>query len=357
MDDDDAYAEEDNYSQRPSRSAPLLLSPQPETKSQLSSGIRLQQPNPTRLEFAAPTATFEESSFRHSGWAAKRLKVFEALCRLNKPTRRLERFAECGARLRVEIRDDGKAARLVSEKCRDRTCVACGCDRAAVISDNLLQIMEAETSRFVVLTLRHSLSPLADQIDRLYDSFNKLRRRDFWKGCITGGAAFLEIKRSEKSGLWHPHLHLIVTGDFILQKRLSQEWLAVTGDSSYVYVNAVGDHLKVAKYVTKYVTKPLDSTCFQSSEILDEAICALGGRRLCLTFGTWRGQKLTQPKRDGHGWTSVGSAWSIWRRVRDGEDGAAADAAALVKLCPAFGSFMGMMFKVGPPPPVDECPF
>lgn len=320
-----------------------------ETKSRISDGLRLIEPNPIKSEFAGPSATPEELRFRHSGWRAKRLKVWESLIRLNASGRRLERFAACGSCLYLQRRDDGKAYRLVSDKCRDRTCVMCGGDRAAVITENLVQHMEAKDMRFVTFGLRHSHSTLCAQIDRLYDCFAKLRRREWWASNVKGGAAFLEIKISDRDGLWHPHLHLLIEGNYLQQLKLSTEWLEVTGDSSIVDIRRVHDFGHVAKYVTKYVTKPLDSSCFADNDDLDEAVTALKGRRLCLTWGTWRGLRLCDPRDDGHTWTSVMGASLLWSQIKRGEPEAVALAVEAVKSCPALERWLSQHFGIGPP--------
>jgi len=167
--------------------------------------------------------------------------------------------------------------------------------------------MENREVRFVTLTLRHSRTPLEDQLDRLYRSFNVLRRRKFWLAHVDGGAAFCETKVSEKDGLWHPHLHLVVVGSYMDQRTLSQEWLAVTGDSSVVDISRVRDEKTVGFYITKYVSKPLDSSLFTDESLLQEAIVALSGRRLCMTFGSWRGTPLVEVEHGEEQWTRLGS--------------------------------------------------
>jgi Replication protein len=329
---------------------PLRLTGLTETKSRIDDGISLSEPNPIKLEFAGPIATREELAFRHSGWRAKRLAVWRSLVRLNASSRRLERFSNCGACLHLQRRDDGQAWRLCSDKCRDRCCVPCGAEKSARIVENLVQHMEAKDMRFVTLTLRHSHTPLHEQIDRLYRCFATLRKRAWWTENVKGGAAFLEVKLSERTGLWHVHLHLLVEGDFLLQRKLSTEWLAVTGDSSIVDVRKVADFAHVSRYVVKYVTKPLDASCFADTEKLDEAVTGLKGRRLCLTWGRWRGFRLLKSEDDGHVWTSCGSALRWYQRIRDEEAGAAAEALGIVEKCPAFARWLEGLFRIGKPP-------
>lgn len=295
--------------------------------------------------------TKDEATFRHSGWAARRSKIFDALQRLHRSSRSLESFANCGSSLYIEQCKTEEGFRVMCDKCRHRCCVACGRERAAILVNNLTEQMKGKVCRFVTFGLRHSRTPLEDQLDRLYRCFNILRRRKFWVGCVAGGGAFLEVKISEKDGLWHPHLHLIVTGDFIDQRRLSEEWLAVTGDSSIVDVRLVRDGSDVARYVAKYVTKPLDSSVFDITDNLDEAIVALSGRRLCLTFGDWRGKQLTKVPKDGLTWESIGSATELVARLRSGERGVAVLMQRIIAKLPKLESLFSSMLGLTNPGP------
>jgi len=100
--------------------------------------------------------------------------------------------------------------------------------------------------------------------------------------------AFLEVKRNKSDTAWHPHLHLIVTGQFIPQKILSQVWKATTKDSDIVDVRVVPQNNRIAHYVTKYLTKPVDQSVIRNHESLVEAISTLAGRRSIITFGDWK---------------------------------------------------------------------
>lgn len=49
---------------------------------------------------------------------------------------------------------------------------------------------------------------------------------------------------------------------------------------------------RVAHYVAKYAAKGMDDSVFTSTDRLQEWILASSGRRICMTFGKWRGWKL-----------------------------------------------------------------
>jgi hypothetical protein len=155
--------------------------------------------------------------------------------------------------------------------------------------------------------------------DRLYTCLTNLRARQFWKDHVTGGAAFVEIKVAKDGRVWHPHIHLIVEGDYLPNRRLSDEWLTVTGDSSVVDVRYAHDTDEVARYVCKYASKALDSGVYLSPEHLNEAVLALKGRRMCATFGTWRGVELEKLPPTSGDWHPVCTYVRLTRSAADGE--------------------------------------
>jgi hypothetical protein len=209
----------------------------------------------------------------------------------------------------------------------------------------LKSFIQARRVRFVTLTRRHSHAPLRDQIDAVYSAFSALRRRKWWKEHVTGGAAFLEVKLSDRDGLWHPHLHIILEGKFLPQRELAAEWLAVTMDSSIVDVRDCppSDHDRVASYVTKYVTKPASSEVFSDQEKLVEMMMAMKGRRLALTFASWRGLRLDDAPdpEEKVEWIAVGSISNLASKARRGDEEATRWWFAALRKWPRLALFGG----------------
>lgn len=164
----------------------------------------------------------------------------------------------------------------------------------------------------VTLTLRHSDTPLRDQIKRLTVCFNNLKRREWWKSRVKGGVMFTELKigRDDK---WHVHCHIIAESDYLPNHELSHEWHAVTGDSPVVDVREIQNAESAAGYVAKYGSKPCDPSVIYSPERLKTAIEALKGVRLATTFGTWRGERLSKSSddTDNKGWEQIGTLSAI----------------------------------------------
>jgi hypothetical protein len=300
--------------------APLTSLDHLQTKWQNIDGVHLIPADRPRFDFSIEPISLQESIFRHSGWAPRRSKIFSAMKRVHESINNTYRFCNCGASLFVEQSGDGQDFRLRSNTCGSRWCTPCMNERATVLRDNLAILCSGKLVRFVTLTLRHSPTSLKSQIDRLYRSFRELRRREFWKSNVTGGAAFLELKLSSKSGLWHPHLHMLVETKWLEQRELSRSWHEVTGDSTIVDVRPIGAGDDVQRYVTKYVTKPASAEVFAVPDKLDEMMVTLRGRRLCTTFGKWRGEKLEEREKDERPFKSIGRLETFITRARAGDD-------------------------------------
>ena len=75
---------------------------------------------------------------------------------------------------------------------------------------------------------------------------------------------------------------------------------------------------QVIQYITKYASKPLNNTFLNHANLLDEAVLALRGRKLALTFGSWRGVLLWNPP-DTSGWEFVTSLNTLIETAANGD--------------------------------------
>jgi hypothetical protein len=257
--------------------------------------------------------------WRHSGWADHRNRVYHALQRTGQTDRRLGAFAACGSAVFVQQhKDDPALFRLAGSGCHDRFCLPCAQRRAFAIQTRLLARLGRQPARFLTLTLRTGTEPLADSLDKLYRCFSQLRRLPLWRKCVTGGVAFLELKWIPETERWHPHLHCLIQGSFLPQASLKADWLRVTRDSSIVDIRLVRSQNDAAHYVSKYASKPFNTSFLFDPPRLDEAVVALAARRLALTFGSWRGYRLT-PNPDESDWTTIGLLSDVCDRADAGD--------------------------------------
>jgi hypothetical protein len=285
----------------PSSSASVLP---PETNTHLAS----QQPQPPDSELLAtiPSLALDlitpAELFRHSGWARDRGRVLDSLKRTLQPVARLLRFANCGYGTYVMAsNDEPPRYRVVGSTCHDRFCLPCSQARSRTISLNVLERLKTAPVRFLTLTVNTNQQTLHMAIDHLLASFQRLRRSVPWQLHVTGGVAFLEVKWMPDTARWHPHLHCLIEGTYFPHYRLKTAWQQATSGSTIVWIVPVRGRDSIARYVTKYAAKPLNQSFLRDPARLDEAVLALHGRRLSITFGTWRGVALT-PKPSDEGW-------------------------------------------------------
>jgi hypothetical protein len=262
--------------------------------------------------------------FRHSGWAGHRRLVYQSLVRTNQSVGRIVSFSDCGwGTYILKSTDDPPRYRAAGSNCHDRFCNPCATERARIVAQSVIDRLENTRVRFITFTLRHTTQSLVELLDRLYDSFRRIQRTSLWKQNVKGGVAFLEVKYSERSLSWHPHFHVLVEGHYIDRKALQRTWFAITGDSFVVDIRSTGGKPNVARYVTKYASKPLSTTFLYDRHLLDEAVLALHRRRLCMTFGSWRGTPLVDTLPED-AWENIGPLTDWIRRASKGDEDARA---------------------------------
>jgi hypothetical protein len=168
---------------------------------------------------------------------------------------------------------------------------------------------------------------LPHQIKHLYASFRKLRFDRYFNTHAVGGLWFFEIKLSERSGEFHPHLHVLLDSDYIPHSKIVDAWQRITLTSSIVHIEAIDDPRRAAQYVSKYATKPARLADYSLDQML-QIYEALHGKKLCGTWGTLRGISLVEPPaEDRHLWQSLGT-WETLRRLQNISPTAAALIAA-----------------------------
>lgn len=161
----------------------------------------------------------------------------------------------------------------------------------------------------LTLTVKNG-SDLGERANHLLKSFRTLikRRQDYLKKgrgfnefCKIDGAMYsYENTYNEKTGEWHPHVHMLVLlNDWIDQEALGETWHEITGDSYIVDVRKVKKskelgYAKAAAEVCKYALKFSDLTV----EKTWEAFKALKGKNLSGSFGSLRGVKIPKNLAD-----------------------------------------------------------
>jgi len=180
--------------------------------------------------------------------------------------------------------------------------------------------------RHLVLTVKSQTGSLRDQVVDLVRWFGKLRRTAWWKQNVYAGVYTIEITINERTGLWHPHLHILFDGQYLPQAKLRYLWHDITGGSDIVWIGEVYNTAGAVNEVCKYIGKPQDSEHWTDQQLTDYAK-AVRGLRMVQPFG--RKNKLAiedtvpeKPLSDNE--SSVSLASLLWEARRDSRTAAQA---------------------------------
>jgi len=224
-----------------------------------------------------------------------------------------------GCRTYASLRRDANSGDVMvfGDSCRERWCPMCAGQKAAYAKDQTeIYVKSLNAPRFLTLTLRHNESDLKTQVAFLQESFARIRNRAYWKKNVTGGIWFLQVKRGKNSGLWHPHLHILIDGNYMEQARLSALWELVTFGSPVIDIRRINNAASAASYVARYTARPaaLAEMCIDDRV---EVIEALFRKRLSGTFGNGKAVTLTPPKVEADGdWQYIGNFDDIVKKAK-----------------------------------------
>lgn len=200
---------------------------------------------------------------------------------------------------------------VIANHCGLRWCPLCAQARANYIRHSVSEwLQHADHPKFLTMTLKHSKEPLFDQVAKLYASFRKLRRHRGFNKRVTGGVWFFQICRNVQRAEWHPHLHCIITGEYIPYQYLRKLWKQITGDSEVVDIRVVNEPDRVASEVARYASRPANLSSF-SLKCGMELYYAMHRKRLCGKWGLFTKVQLSvQRNPDMKDWEKIGS-WSV----------------------------------------------
>jgi hypothetical protein len=233
---------------------------------------------------------------------------------LSEDPKKVDRHFWCGSFLVYRRSLSSGVYKLThADFCKQRiVCPVCDLRRSAkLLSDwapRLKTFVESSPRNLYLVTLTvKNGSDLVERFNHLIRSFQRLKklssRTSPWK-MVDGYFGQYEVTM-DRSGCYHPHLHLVCSfnspldfnGSFKSMRGfdfksswaydLSEVWERITQDSFIVDVRPlVGDHLKACLEVLKYVAKPTKGTSEDGSPIL------LSPSELCLISRSLRGRHL-----------------------------------------------------------------
>lgn len=223
----------------------------------------------------------------------------------------------------VRNRTDG-TVRVAANSCRLRWCPLCSRARTNYIRHEVDEWFQtANYPKFFTVTVKHSQLDLTSQINHIYESFQKLRKDKYLRDHCTGGIWFFQICWNGQRGEWHPHIHAIITGDYMPYKKLRSLWLHYTGDSEVLDIRPVRDPKVVGQYVARYAARPCQLSELPRKRAI-EAIMALWGRRMAGSWGSaksisFRPRKIPDPAN----WEYLGG-WSVVNALASSDERAKA---------------------------------
>jgi len=152
----------------------------------------------------------------------------------------------------------GREFVAISLRCRSWTCPDCAEQRR---NELIAEAIDGKPNKFLTLTSRRreEASPIAAarELSRCWRIVRKrLMRRYKWKSL-----PFLAVFEATKLG-W-PHLHILLRCDFI-DVRLVSQWMEELIGAPVVWLEALEQQTKAARYCSKYVGK--DSQKFGTSK-------------------------------------------------------------------------------------------
>lgn len=249
----------------------------------------------------------------HWKWLRQRGAIVSALAE-HEPgpyPKRTNRLSRCCRRSEVRVRS-GSELLVIPLRCRDRLCPRCSEIRSGEQGDRAEVVVGAmDAPRFITLTAPSWAGDLREQLALLRKAFTRLRRDRRWREHVWGGVYTVQVTRSGKTGLWHPHLHCVVDGVYWEQRSICAAWsdaLAYcgwpvdrrAGSGVVVDIRAAHGRRSIARYIARYVASPAEVADWPSASIWEYAE-ATRGQRMLVTFGTSHGVRCSDVGETGSG--------------------------------------------------------
>ena len=151
--------------------------------------------------------------------------------------------------------------------------------------------------RYLVLAERNSENLLVG-MKSLYAAWMRLRRSVRWKRKVRGCIAVLEVTYNLSDRTWHPHLNVLMEGDYFPFEEVNQLWIKAThGNGRTTYIEKADESTvyELMKYTLKVAEKDGEGRLhliFDQPRALDEFLAAVYGARLVRAYGIFHGLKV-----------------------------------------------------------------
>lgn len=229
-------------------------------------------------------------------------------------------MSQCASSLHLYFNEEQGTVREYVHTCKARLCPLCGRRRSQHVAGQMIPMVESmKKPRHLVLTTKSRPAGLREQIADLVRWFTKLRRTPFWRKNVVQGVYTIEATVNERSGLWHPHLHIIFDGEYLPVKRLQYLWHEITGGSEIVWIEEAYSVPGLCNELCKYIGKPQKSEHWTDEKLREYAI-AIRGTRMVQTFGKRKPAAINDenpPDEKPQGEESISLSRLLWLAGRD----------------------------------------
>ena len=209
-----------------------------------------------------------------------------------------EKVMACHKKFRKRTCDQNHSWARAENSCSCRVCPHCAHRRAGVLARRTQALVVGKTGlRYVVLAER-SCKKLKKGIVSLYKAWNSLRRSVCWKGKVQGSIAVLEVTYNKQRRTWHPHLNVLIEGEYFPFAELNLAWRGATegrGQTSHIGQADAGTIKELLKYTLKVAERDGNGDLqliLDEAKPLDEFLAAVYGVRLVRSYGTFHGLKV-----------------------------------------------------------------
>lgn len=235
-----------------------------------------------------------DQEWRHWNWSKERKYWLSTLPLIETSQTRILKFQHCGEQAWLQTNQETGEVRLTCQTCKMRICSACNQRIRRSVRERIQALLQADPAqkwRCVTLTRKSTQEPLKTQLKKLLQAFRRLRQSKLWKHCSRGGVALAEVTRNRETGLWHPHLHILVNGTYLPKPTLIENWKKASRGSYIVDVMLVKHQSAMATYLTKYMTKPEDHAGLTDVDQARDYYESLQQGHRLVTFGNCRGKR------------------------------------------------------------------
>ena len=209
-----------------------------------------------------------------------------------------EKVMACHRKFRGRRCDQNHTWAEAKNSCSCRMCPHCAHHRAGVMGRRTQALVVGKTGlRYVVLAERNCRN-LKAGIVSLYKAWTSLRRSVSWKRYVKGSIAVLEVTYNKHHRTWHPHLNVLIEGEYFPFAELNLSWRKASsgkGRTTHISQADAGTIRELVKYTLKVAERDEDGTLrliLDEPRALDEFLSAVYGVRLVRSYGSFHGLKV-----------------------------------------------------------------